>query len=174
ILRCLLSSYLGKSSQSIEIVYGMWGKPCLVDEKAVYFNLSHSKDYALYAFSPQCEVGVDIEYIQKDFNSEEIAKNIFSLQEQARLRLMLSEEEKVRAFFKMWVCQEAFLKAKGKGWLSNDSPPFVHSKEFIEGKVKNPSFQESRTFLYYFESIPEYASALFMDGPSKIRHYVWQ
>lgn len=28
ILRCLLSDYLAQPPESIEIVYGLWGKPC--------------------------------------------------------------------------------------------------------------------------------------------------
>ncbi|WP_051908602.1 4'-phosphopantetheinyl transferase family protein [Candidatus Odyssella acanthamoebae] len=73
ILRYLLSYYLEKAPQNVEIVYGLWGKPCLVEEEGLYFNLSHSKDYALYAFSSTYEVGVDIEYINQDLDTDELS-----------------------------------------------------------------------------------------------------
>jgi 4'-phosphopantetheinyl transferase len=61
-LRQLLGARLGVRPEAIEITHGMKGKPRLADG-GLHFNLSHSDDVALYAFSSACELGADIEAI---------------------------------------------------------------------------------------------------------------
>lgn len=169
ILRCLLSNYLGQSPENIEIIYGLWGKPCLLDEKSLYFNLSHSGDYALYAVTRSCEVGVDLEYIDQNLELEDLAVHIFSATELIEWK-NLEPEPRINSFFKRWVSKEAFLKASGKGWLEDKYQLTFNFKNELRKKnlhddVSNP---------YCFECIPGYASALFCDG-AIIRplHFDW-
>ncbi|MBL8675999.1 MAG: 4'-phosphopantetheinyl transferase superfamily protein [Alphaproteobacteria bacterium] len=172
ILRSLLARYLGKAPQTIEIVYGLWGKPCLAQEKSLHFNISHARDYALYAFTRRYEVGIDLEYIDTALDMESISLNLFSPLELNDWNA-LSFEHKIDIFFKYWVCKEAFLKTSGKGWLENKKEiPFIKT-EIQEQQIDNPS-KSPITYPYCFKCIPGYSSALFVEGPSlRPVHCVW-
>lgn len=164
ILRCLLASYLGEEPQDIEIAYGLSGKPCLAGEKPpLCFNLSHSGSYALYAITRNYEVGIDLEYIDKNLDLESIVLEIFSPQEQDYWK-SLEFGEKEEGFFKIWVCKEAILKALGKGWLETEK-----EKSWIDIKVLQnsgePLLKGRVEYPYYFSCIPGYASGLFVNGP---------
>lgn len=159
ILRCLLSDYLGKRSKSIEIAYGLWGKPCLPEDKSLYFNVSHSGDYALYAVARSYEVGIDLEYIDKTLELEDMAFHIFSAAELTDWKT-LDFQERIDAFFRRWVSWEAFLKASGKGWLEDKKGLITN----IKNGFRPWNVNEEATNLYCFDCIPGYASALFVGG----------
>ncbi|WP_051908599.1 hypothetical protein [Candidatus Odyssella acanthamoebae] len=74
----------------------------------------------------------------------------------------MPQNKRVEAFFKRWVCQEAYIKAKGTGWLRHEHIPFA-----FEG-----AWNEEKGFSYYYEPVPEYAGALHIDRPLRIAHYV--
>ncbi len=48
-LRRILSGYLGCPPDEVRYSYGPQGKPSLIDEGGLEFNMSHSGDLALYA-----------------------------------------------------------------------------------------------------------------------------
>ena len=117
ILRLLLSKYLEIAPENVVLNQGEYGKPYVqVDAKqlSIQFNISHSKDLALFAFTLYSQIGIDIEYIQKDFSHEEIAPQFFSKQENAILSA-LPKEQQIEAFFTCWTRKEAFIKAIGEG-----------------------------------------------------------
>jgi 4'-phosphopantetheinyl transferase len=64
-LRELIGARLGRRPEALQFDYGRKGKPRLSD-RALHFNLSHSDDVALYAFSSGCDIGVDIEAIHEE------------------------------------------------------------------------------------------------------------
>lgn len=168
ILRCLLSKYLRQSLENIEILYGLWGKPCLLEDK-LKFNVSHSGDYALYAFTLQNEVGIDIEYINKNLELNDIAPSIFSSEELSGWK-GLDRENRIRTFFERWVSKEALLKALGKGWLEDKED--LHS--YFNNKLRTGNLYNELTNPYCFDCIPGYASALFVNR-ALLRpfYYVW-
>jgi 4'-phosphopantetheinyl transferase len=173
ILRCLLGKYLGKAPRDIEIIYGLWGKPCL-PEQPLYFNLSHSKDYALCAIVRNYEVGIDLEYIYKKLDLDSMILNILSPQEIEYWKTVKTEE-KTNTFFKLWVSKEAFLKASGKGWLHDQYAIPWEGLELLIGGNRNYDLKERMAFPYYFESIPGYASAFFIEGPFlRPLYYTWK
>ena len=167
ILRNLLAEYLREMPQRIDILYGLWGKPCLPKEKALSFNLSHSEDYVLYALTQRYEIGIDLEYRNESFELEDMARSVFSATKFSHWK-NLSLEEKTHVFFKCWVSKEAFLKASGKGWLESEYAhafPETNDRKLENGKILYP---------YSFEAIPGYASALFVEGPSlRFLHFIW-
>src|SRR5689334_20745033 len=61
ILRKLLSGFTGSDSKKLRFTYGASGKPALADRDDIQFNISHSADLGLFAFSPDRPVGVDVE-----------------------------------------------------------------------------------------------------------------
>lgn len=174
ILRSLLARYLGEAPQRIEILYGLWGKPCLPKEKALSFNLSHSGDYVLYALTQHYEVGIDVEYIDESIELEDMARNVFSSTEFSHWR-ELNAGEKVNSFFKHWVSKEAFLKASGKGWLeSKNAPASPEIKDLKQELKRNLREDGEIIYPYCFDFIPGYASALFIEGPLLAPlYYLW-
>src|SRR5579872_5570201 len=67
VLRTLLSHYLHTPPAQLQFAYNGQGKPSLdmpVQGKPLHFNLSHSYELALFAFSYAGPIGVDIEYMR--------------------------------------------------------------------------------------------------------------
>ncbi len=117
LLRAILSFYLGKEPSCWRFVYNEYGKPALTaayNKEPLCFNLSHSRELALYAVTQNRNLGVDLEYIRTDFPWEEIAERFFSPKENAVLRT-LPQNMKHKAFFTCWTRKEAYIKATGKG-----------------------------------------------------------
>lgn len=117
VLRELLGQYLNVSPASIEFAYGPQGKPMLGGvhaDSGLSFNVSHSGELALYAFTRGREVGVDIEHMKPMDDAESIAEHFFAPQEIKRL-LDLPQEQRNAAFFNCWSRKEAFIKVSGKG-----------------------------------------------------------
>jgi 4'-phosphopantetheinyl transferase len=117
VLRDILSRYTGLAPRLLRFSYDRYGKPrlnCESDGGLLHFNVSHSKDLALYAVTAGIEVGVDLEYVREDFDSLEIAERFFSPHEVATLRA-LPPSARASAFFDCWTRKEAYIKARGEG-----------------------------------------------------------
>jgi 4'-phosphopantetheinyl transferase len=113
LLRSLLGDYLGQPPRELRFGYGEFGKPVL-DGGGPHFNLSHSGSLALFAFSADTELGVDVELANADFAKERIAERFFSKEEVHVLR-SLAEPLQATAFMTCWTRKEAFIKARGDG-----------------------------------------------------------
>lgn len=117
ILRVLLARYLDFHAADIGFKYGAQGKPVLSGEyqhQTIKFNLAHSNKLAIYAFAPEGDIGVDLEYIRQVKDSMDVAKRFFSANEYHVLS-SLPEEDQQQAFFRCWTRKEAFIKAIGEG-----------------------------------------------------------
>ena len=78
------------------------------------FNVSHSDDVAVYAFSTGREIGIDIESIRVIRDAEDIAARFFSRRENEAY-LALDPRDRPLGFFNCWTRKEAFVKALGDG-----------------------------------------------------------
>lgn len=118
--RKILGSYLGTGPQKIRFSTNRYGKPFLAAPDGDWrFNVSHSQGLGVIAVSLNREIGVDIEYINRDFDVLGIAPNVFSAADFSQLR-SLSSSELAAKFFAGWTRKEAFLKAMGDGLSSSD------------------------------------------------------
>lgn len=114
LLRLLLGAALGRDPASLRFHTGEHGKPALAaGGPALAFNVSHSQGLALYGFAREGALGVDVEAILPR-HTDEVADRFFAPGEAAALR-RLPEEARRDAFFGIWCCKEAFIKATGKG-----------------------------------------------------------
>jgi len=116
-LRTILGCYLNVEPSRLQFCYGKNGKPALADtfgKGVILFNMSDSEGLALYAFTRDHEIGVDIEHIRDIPEMDQIAERFFSARENAVFR-SLPESKKREAFFNCWTRKEAFIKAKGEG-----------------------------------------------------------
>lgn len=161
-LRALLARYLHTTPEEVRFAYGQYGKPLLDGahrESPLRFNASHSGDWAVYAFVQDHEVGVDVEHIKADFETEGIAERFFSALEVQTLHA-LAEEEKPAAFFRCWTRKEAYIKAIGSG-LSHPLDSF--DVTLAPGEPAALSRAEGWS-LFDLEFAPDYAAALAVEG----------
>ena len=117
LLRRLLGMYLGADATEVEFFFNAFGKPALAPKHGagdLRFNLSHSHDWALLAFTRGRELGVDIERVRPDFATREIAQRFFSPAEAERLQALPAGEQ-ASAFFQCWTRKEGYIKARGEG-----------------------------------------------------------
>jgi 4'-phosphopantetheinyl transferase len=120
-LRVLLSRYLGADPASIAFEYAAKGKPGLAPPARLRFNLSHSGGVAIYAFTLDCEVGIDVEAIRPVMDMESIARRMFG-EGVARDVMSLSPGRREAAFFRHWTRMEACGKASGDGLSEGYAP----------------------------------------------------
>lgn len=116
LLRQLLSRCLQIPPADIEFEYAKHGKPFLASRHGsdISFNLSHSRDLALFVLTRGVEVGIDVEYIQPDFSDLAIPERFFTPREAAMLRAV-PEARQPETFFELWVRKEAYVKARRLG-----------------------------------------------------------
>jgi 4'-phosphopantetheinyl transferase len=116
-LRTILGRYLDIESGRLQFHCGPHGKPYLMQELdhcVLQFNLAHSNEIAVYAFTCGRQVGIDVEYIRPIPDVEQIAVRFFSVGENAAL-CALPESLRLEAFFNCWTRKEAYIKAIGDG-----------------------------------------------------------
>lgn len=115
-LRLLLGEYLGFRPEKLQFSYGSNGKPFLAGAAAnkLWFNVAHSDSLALIAFAEFAEVGVDVEFVRRLPDFDDLVNRFFSQRESACFG-RLQDESKSVAFFNLWTRKEALLKATGDG-----------------------------------------------------------
>lgn len=112
-LRELLGAATGLSPEKIAFRTGPYGKPYLADEPGLHFNVSHSGSMALIGIADR-PVGVDIEAMRENIDEFELARAFFC-DEEHRFLGRLEGAARLQAFYKIWTCKEAVLKAFGVG-----------------------------------------------------------
>ena len=167
VLRTILGMYLDRQPGQFRFRYTPYGKPELpVEEGALSFNLSHSRDLALYAVTQKREIGVDVEFIREDVNLLGIAKRFFSEREYAQLRA-LPPSCRLQTFFDCWTRKEAFIKAKGEGFslpLSQFDVSIAPGKPAALLRTEWNPDEVARWSLNSFAPAPGYAAALAVEG----------
>lgn len=113
ILRSILAHYLGCRPAEIRYESGPYGKPSLVGDTALHFNISHAGNLAVLGFADR-SIGVDLEHIQPRIDIEEIATRFFAPAEVQSL-MQLPPDQRLRGFYTCWTRKEAFIKALGDG-----------------------------------------------------------
>jgi len=150
-LRMILAHYLPIQPRRLVFREGSHGKLYLQPNPTqLQFNLSHSKDLALYAVTLNQEIGIDIEWIKPAFAIQPLAQRFFT-QEESQTLLTLPKTRQAPAFFQLWTRKEAYLKALGLG-LSGLS----HALTDAPRSITNLAIA------------PEYASAVALVPPSRL------
>jgi 4'-phosphopantetheinyl transferase len=168
-LRLLLSRYLDTEPTLFEFDLNEFGKPSLATpykEMNIEFNLSHSAEIALYAFTRERLVGVDVEYMRADLDFDGMARHSFSLQEQHVLRNLVGEEKR-RTFFRGWTCKEAYAKALGKGFsqaFDQFSVSLLPSQPFALVQQNEDARELTRWSFLELDAAPGYAAAAVVEG----------
>lgn len=115
VLRAMIANYLRMAPADVQFAYGAKGKPALANSRCpLSFNVSNSGDLAAYAFTVDCEIGVDIEHRRRVVDIESIGRRFFAPSEVIEL-MTLPEANRHEAFFNCWTRKEAYIKAVGDG-----------------------------------------------------------
>lgn len=117
VLRSLLAACLDIRSDDLQFQYGENGKPFVANptvQMPLEFNVAHSGGIVLIALARGRAVGVDVERMRDNFDTEGVAARFFSLHERLTLKALPSEQQ-FDAFFSCWTRKEAYLKAIGSG-----------------------------------------------------------
>jgi 4'-phosphopantetheinyl transferase len=92
------------------------GKPFLIAEGAhpASFSLSHTRGMVACAVTSGAEVGVDVEWVDRQVDVGAIAARFFAPAETAQLVELKGDARRDR-FFDLWTLKEALVKALGLG-----------------------------------------------------------
>ena len=179
-LRAVLGRYLHCEPGELVFSDGEHGKPALVPDQGIEFNLAHSGDFATVALTRGRRVGIDVERIRSGISSNVIARQYFSKAEVADLE-SLPLEQREAAFFTCWTRKEAYIKGQGLG-LSLPLESFDVS--LIPGeparlRATRPDAEEAgRWKLYSLDIDPGYGAALAVEvhspeQPLEVRQWDW-
>ena len=167
LLRRILADYLDRAPASLCFEHNANGKPFLEDS-ALHFNVSHSRDRMLVAVTDGRAVGVDIEYRRDGVPMDSIAQRWFAPEERDFFQRL---ENPGTGFFDIWAKKEAYVKALGQGIfreLNAFAVPFNETPGF-------PSIGKNGTWFFQtLEIDPAYAAAIVSEAPPvpvNLRHF---
>jgi 4'-phosphopantetheinyl transferase len=159
-LRILLGRILDAAPASVQFRYGTHGKPEAVSGEHVDFSASDTAGLAMFAFARGCELGLDVEKIRPMPDAARIANAYFTVEEAASLASTPADEG---AFFRHWVCKEAYVKATGEGLnrpLSGFGLRFRHGDSVVLEPVSGEGDRTTGWRLQLLEPPAGYAAAL--------------
>jgi 4'-phosphopantetheinyl transferase len=155
-LRQILSQYLDLTPAQIVFTYSQHGKPAL-NGSPIQFNLSHSRDRAVYGISATASIGIDIEYIHP-LPAADLVDRFFSPAEQSIFHSLPVDTQQA-AFFHAWVQKEAYLKACGTGLSTSLNQIEVSIDPSIPAAIVSAPVAGVWQ-IQKLEISPEYASAI--------------
>ena len=180
VLRLLLARYTGADPHLIDFDVNAYGKPSLASPVLpipLQFNLSHSRDLVLYAFTYNSQVGIDVEYKRADIDYDALARVSFSSNEQAILH-SLPNHLKHDAFYNCWTRKEAYIKARGKGIyipLDQFDVSFLPGEPAALLDSREDPQEPTRWTLQELIPAPDYAAALAVESSDwLISCWQWQ
>jgi 4'-phosphopantetheinyl transferase len=151
-LRTLLGERLGRDPKAIKFAYGKRGKPRLADDSRLRFNLSYSRGIVALALCEGREVGIDVEVVRDGVSIERIARRYLPARATHHLGGCPDDDGRSLEFFRAWVRQEAYAKARGAG---------------LEGIGEWPD--PARWAIVDLDLRDGYAAAIAIEGPSRAR-----
>ncbi|NOT46212.1 MAG: 4'-phosphopantetheinyl transferase superfamily protein, partial [Acidobacteria bacterium] len=168
--------YLNREPESICFSYNYYGKPSLPNEKfPIQFNVTHSRDLALIAVAREQQVGIDVEFVDRNFPVMKTAYRICSPKVFAELQT-LKLDQQTAAFFQNWTLKESYLKAVGTGFSNLER----HQLELDYPTVSDYSpwafrFEDGRNWTFVNLSVRRnYKASMAVEGRvGSVRYRKW-
>ncbi|CAN5532164.1 hypothetical protein BH10ACI2_BH10ACI2_07030 [soil metagenome] len=167
VLRRLLGEYVGIEPGHVEISYTRDGKP-FVDQHStnIKFNISHSHEIALFAFSKDFDLGIDIERLDVNIIDPGMISHCLHPNEIETFQA-LEVDKKAIFFFNCWTGKEAYLKLRGDGFA-------VSPSEIDLASIRETDLSMRKTGLHFSQPPPieGYASVVATkDRPRRINYF---
>jgi len=128
-----------------------------IKNSSIDFNISHSKDYVICAFTQNNSIGVDIEALNLEIDIDEF-RAVFSSNE---FDFIKNANNKIETFYRLWTIKEALLKADGRGFIAEP-------KDIIIDMKKNRAIFEKRAYNLLSFNIDGYIYSLAFKKQAKI------
>lgn len=169
VLRSRLSQVVGLLPSELAIGTGPHGKPGLISDPAVQFNLSHGGDWLVVALSIRHSLGVDLEPIQPRRNLPGLCRRYLSDRE-AHTVLAQPSRYQAEHFLRHWTCKEAYVKGLGIGLTQtlttldltpSDRPLPPHPTPLTQAQGLAPGWR-----LYQWQPTAGYVAAIAIHQPT--------
>jgi len=176
-LRIILGAYLGLKPTHVVFSYSAAGKPeirAALSDSRIEFNLSHSQDQCLVVLTRHCAIGADIEWIQPEFATEDVAFSFLSQKEQKRFRAS-DPVDRLTDFFRYWTRKEACVKALGDGIsfpLRSFKAPLRSGRVARLFRANAVPPHVFRCSVYDIHSPPDYCAAVAIEGTKHTLKYL--
>ena len=134
LVRMEICKIMKMKNDEIEFFINAYGKPSLVNNDYIHFNISHSGNYIACAISDK-PVGIDIEQIRPV--DLKIAERFFTPYETEYIK----DDEHSNRFYEVWTKKEAYIKCIGKGLYITLSTFNVLNSDESENLIYHKVFQ---------------------------------
>ncbi|MEU0695337.1 4'-phosphopantetheinyl transferase superfamily protein [Streptomyces niveus] len=105
---------LGVRPESVELGYGLGGRPCLRGYDGVHISLSHTDDLLLVGLATDGAIGVDAERSDRVLYGSGLVRHMCTPYEAERIEAM-PVAGRNPAMLRLWTLKEAYSKAVGLG-----------------------------------------------------------
>ena len=120
----------GIRAETLSVTENEFGKPAFDPSLGIHFSLSHAGERVMASVADG-PVGCDVEKVVPF--DEAMARECLTDEELAEVKRMPSGLERDRAFIRLWVRKEAYVKAVGRGFGIEPKSVSVLSAEFPPG-----------------------------------------
>ncbi len=177
VLRILLGRYLGIPGSAVRFEYGAFGKPALggVHNCDLQFNLAHSGNLAVYAFTCVGRAGIDVETDRAARLMQGVPESSFTPAEQRALAA-LPVDCRPQAFVALWTRKEAYLKALGLG-LQAGLATFEMSVPPATAALMRRAQQDQNQGSWFFQNLqpaPHFWGTLCLENSAAVQFWSWQ
>lgn len=119
----------------VKFSYGKFGKPYLVNNQEIHFNISHSGEWVLCGLG-EGPIGIDVEKITSN-KCDSIIESVLTTDEKKYV-LERAIDERDSCFLRVWTLKESYAKRTGMGLnIPFDSFSFKICDEIIELYLNN-------------------------------------
>lgn len=172
LLRQWVSQVTGQPANRLTLGTGLHGKPFLVEDPSLQFNLSHGGDWLALVLSDRPSVGIDIEPIRSRRPLSQLCRRYLS-EPEASTVLSLPPDQAQAQFLRYWTCKEAYVKGLGVGLtiplktvnLALPTPQSTAPQCLETTQGLEPGWQ-----IYQWQPTPGYAAALAVKAPGGGEH----
>ena len=112
LVRVAICHFTELNMQQLEFAVNPYGKPFLINDPHIHFNISHAGYYVTCVVANE-PVGIDIEIIKPI--ELRIAERFFTSEEVA----YIMSSEHMKRFYEIWTKKESRIKLEGKGLLKS-------------------------------------------------------
>jgi 4'-phosphopantetheinyl transferase len=169
LLRTTLSRYADVEPAHWRFETNQYGRPHIAAPEIgrdLRFNLSHTDGMVALAIAEGCEIGIDVESLDRRLDTAELAPTVFEASELAAFQTA-PEYQRRDLFFAFWTLKEAYIKARGMGLslpLDGFAFDLSQANPRISFNARCPD-DASRWQFRRFDATPEHTAAVAVEAP---------